>query len=168
MTELSGAAPIGVSEKAIRWTLFCLMAATLPVLYFMFVIAGFLPLIEIARMMREGVWGFKLFNAIHLLVYGTIFYFLAGFIARRLARLSAGRRWAGFGLITAAMVAVSFLPIYGVGHSAYAGVSVYRLFFPPPPFVPEAMTPSLPPQPMLAPQVVPQQRKGPLPAQAPR
>jgi hypothetical protein len=148
--------------------LFGLMAATVPVLYFMFVIAGFLPLIEIARMMREGVWGFKLFNGIHLLVYGTIFYFLARFIARRLAQLSVAAQWTGFVLIAAALVAVSFAPIYGVGHNQYAGTSVYRLLFPPPPFVPSALVPSAPPPPALAPQVVPQQRTAPQPAQAPR
>ena len=102
------------------------MAATVPVLYFMFVIAGFLPLIEIVRLLRQGPWGFQLFNAIHLLVYGTIFYFLARFIARRLVRLELPWRVTGVAAIAAAMVAVSFLPIYGVGHSAYAGAKSTR------------------------------------------
>jgi hypothetical protein len=161
-----------MSARVIQWMLFLLMAATLPVLYFMFVIAGFLPLVEIARMMGEGVWGFKLFNGIHLLVYGAIFYFLARFIARRLARLSVAGQWTGFSVIAAALVAVSFAPIYGVGHNQYAGTSVYRLLFPPPPLVPTAvpapLAPAAPPPAILAPQVVPQQRSAPQPAQAPR
>ena len=99
------------SERVIHWLLFLLMAATLPVLYFMFVIAGFLPLVEIARMMGEGVWGFKLFNGIHLLVYGTIFYFVARFIARRLTRLSGPGQLIGVALISGLLVGVSFLPI---------------------------------------------------------
>lgn len=157
-----------MSARAITWVLLVLMVATLPVLYFMFVIAGFLPLIEIVRLLREGPWGFRLFNGIHLVIYGAIFYLIARLAARWLARLPVAGQVAGVAAIAAVLVAVSFAPIYGVGHNEYAGVSVYRLFFPPPQVVPEALTrPAEPPKPVLAPQVVPQHRAAPQPAQAP-
>jgi len=38
---------LGAASR-IKWVLFCLMVTTVPVLYFMFVIGGFLPLIAIA------------------------------------------------------------------------------------------------------------------------
>jgi len=142
-----------MGERAIRWTLFGVMAATLPVFYFMFVVAGFLPLIEIVRMLREGPWGFRLFNGIHIVLYGAIFYVVAWLVARALSRLPVAGQLVAVALIVGAMVSVAFQPIYGIGHSQPPGTTVYGLFFPPPQVVPQAVTiPSgPPPKPMLAP-----------------
>lgn len=117
-----------MNESAIKWVLFCLMAATVPVLYFMFVVGGFLPLIAIVALMFEGVWGFKLFNAIHLVVYGLLFYWVAKVVSRRLSLLP--RRWKilGFAGISVALVAISLLPVYGVGHNVFQFVNLYRLY----------------------------------------
>jgi hypothetical protein len=111
----------------IKWLLFCLMVTTVPVLYFMFVIGGYLPLVAIAAMSFRGMWGFVFFNVVHLLAYGSLFYWIAKVISRRLALLSQTWRLVGFGGTSAALLAVSFLPIYGVGHHQYHAVNLYRL-----------------------------------------
>jgi len=116
-----------VSENTIKWILFGLMGATVPVLYFMFVIGGFLPLIAIVAMSFTGTWGFALFNAIHVLIYGAAFYWIARVVSKKLAMLP--RRWKvlGFATVSMALAAISFLPLYGVGHHEYQPVSLYRL-----------------------------------------
>jgi hypothetical protein len=117
-----------VSETVMKWGLFCLMAATVPVLYYMFVIGGFLPLIAIVAFSFRGVWGFVLFNAVHLLIYGALFYWVAAIVSRRLALLPRTLRFVGFASLSIALVAISFLPVYGVGHHESQSVDLYRLF----------------------------------------
>lgn len=117
-----------MSESAIKWLLFCLMAATLPVIYFMFVIGGFLPLIAIAAISFSGAWGSMLFNVLHLVIYSLLFYWAARFIARRISMLAPQWRIAGLAVISIALAAISFLPIYGVGHHEYRPVNLYRLY----------------------------------------
>jgi hypothetical protein len=117
-----------VRDKHIKWVLFCLMVTTVPVLYYMFVIGGYLPLIAIVAVSFTGVWGFVLFNAVHLLIYGALFYWIAKVISKRLALLSRRWRLAGFAGISTVLVAISFLPVYGAGHHEYQAVNLYRLF----------------------------------------
>ena len=115
-------------DTVIKWVLFGLMASTVPVLYFMFVIGGFLPLIAIVALSFQGVWGFMLFNAVHVLIYGALFYWIAKLISGRLALLPAAWKLIGFAGLSAALFALSFLPLYGVGHHEYQPVDLYRVF----------------------------------------
>jgi hypothetical protein len=103
------------------------MCATVPVLYFMFVIGGFLPLIAIVAMSFTGEWGFVLINAIHVLIFGAAFYWIAKVVSRKIASLPRAWRVPGFVTVSIALVAISFLPLYGVGHNEYQPVSLYRL-----------------------------------------
>ena len=50
----------------IKSAVFFLMATTVLVLYYVFVIGGSLSLIAIVAVSFTGVWGFALFNAVHL------------------------------------------------------------------------------------------------------
>ena len=117
-----------MAERLIKWVLFCLMACTVPVLYYMFVVGGFLPLIAIVALSFRGVWGFVLFNAIHVLIYGALFYWIARFIAQRLVSLSYGRRIAIFAAVSVALIAIAFLPVYGIGHHESQSMNLYQLF----------------------------------------
>ncbi len=118
-----------LTENTIKWALFLAMAATIPVLYFMFVVAGFLPLIAVAYVfLSDGVWGSKLFTALHLLAYGSVFYWMATALARHIAKLSTRLKVLGLAGILLALATVSTLPIYGVGHSEFQSVNLYRLF----------------------------------------
>ena len=116
-----------VNENTIKWILFGLMCATVPVLYFMFVIGGFLPLIAIVAMSFTGTWGFALFNAIHVLIYGAAFYWVVKVVSNKLASLPRAWKILGFATVSLALVSISFLPLYGVGHSEYQPVNLYRL-----------------------------------------
>jgi len=115
-------------EKTMKWVLFCLMAATVPVIYFMFVVGGLLPLIAILAMSFTGVWGFKLFNAVHLAIYAPVFYWIAKIVSRRLSALSQRSKFALFVGISIVLVASSFLPLYSLGHNESQSVNLYRLF----------------------------------------
>lgn len=110
-----------------KWVLFWLMTVTVPVLYSMFVVGGFLPLIAIAAMSVRGVWGFVLFNAVHLLIYGAAFYWVARAISSGLAALSPTWKHVGFAGMSTGLVAIGFFPIYGVGHHAFQAVNLYHL-----------------------------------------
>ena len=110
-----------------KWVLFGLMATTVPVLYYMFVVGGFLPLVAIAAMSFQGVWGFVLFNAVHLLIYGVLFYWVAKLITKGLAVLPRPWRVVGFAGVAAALAAIGFLPVYGIGHHESQSVNLYRL-----------------------------------------
>ena len=126
-----------------RWVLFGAMVATFPAVYFLFVIGGFLPLIYVAWLTRldPSLW---IANLVHLVVWGAIFYGVAWLAAKGLVRLP---QWAGlsvFMVAIAALVWAAAQPIYGVGHSQYAGVSVYRLFIKPEQQRPMAINPTIP------------------------
>jgi hypothetical protein len=132
-----------MGERAIRWVIFGAMVVAFPALYFLFVIAGLLPLIYVAWLTRldPSLW---LPNVVHLVIWGAIFYGFAWLTAKGLARLP---QWAGLSalaLIVAALAWVALQPIYGVGHSQHAGVSAYRLFVKPEQQRPMAITPSAP------------------------
>jgi hypothetical protein len=106
-----------MTERQAKWTIFAVFATVFPCFYFLIVVAGFLPLFFIAiTAFHEGIT-FAV-NALHCIVYGAIFYGLAGAAARALFRLKNPRlRHAVLAviLIGAGMVAMS--PIYGAGHN---------------------------------------------------
>lgn len=104
------------------------MVCTMPVLYFMFVVAGVLPLVAIIRLSFTGEWGFKLFNSLHLLVYGPILYLAAKYLTRWLFSLAPQRRALGVAMALALALLISLLPIYGIGHNRYDPVNLYHLF----------------------------------------
>ena len=114
--------------RATTWLLFVAMAATVPLPYFMFVIAGLLPLVVVLGLMTTGVWGFKLFNAIHLVIYAPLLYMLAWFLARGLGVLPAGVRILVTLACAIAIALLGALPLYGIGHNSYTPVNLYRLF----------------------------------------
>lgn len=132
-----------MGERTMRWVLFSAMVVMFPAVYFLFVIAGLLPLIYVVWLayLDPSLW---MFNAVHVLVWGAIFYGAAWLTAKGLARLP---QWAGLSalaLIIGGLIWGALQPIYGVGHSQYAGVSVYRLFVKPAQQQPMVVTPSLP------------------------
>ena len=94
----------------------------------MFVIGGLLPLSAILYLESTGELGFKLFNMLHLLIYGPLFYLASKLIARWLFRLAPPRRTAGLMAFVVLFVAIGFTPIYGIGHSTYQTANIIGLF----------------------------------------
>jgi len=117
-----------MNQCTTKWVLFAAMVCTMPVLYFMFAVAGVLPLVAVIRLSFTGVWGFKLFNSLHLLVYGPMLYVAAKFLTRWIFSLSPQRRALGIAVALALALLISLLPIYGIGHSQYDPVNLYQLF----------------------------------------
>lgn len=132
-----------MGERTMRWLLFGAMVLTVPAVYFLFVVAGLLPLVYVAWLTRldPSLW---LPNVIHLLIWGAIFYGVAWLAAKGLARAPLAVRIFAVLLLVGGLVWVALQPIYGVGHSQYAGVSLYRLFVKPEQQRPMAITPSAP------------------------
>jgi hypothetical protein len=76
----------------------------------------------------DNFGGLRVFDAVHLVVYAPLFYWAAKIISRRLSSLSRRWKFVGFVGISVAIAALSFLPLYGLGHSEYQAVGLYRLF----------------------------------------
>lgn len=119
-----------MSRQVTQWLLFAALFCTVPVVYFMFVIAGLLPLVAILRLCFSGTWGFIIFNLVHLVIYGPMLFLAARYLTHLVFRLAPPARLAAIAVILALAVAVSLQPLYGVGHGDYAPRTLYRLFEP--------------------------------------
>lgn len=107
------------------------MVNTVPVLYYMFVIGGFLPLIAIVALSFlsfTGAWGFVFFNLVHILIYGALLYWIAKVVSKQLARLSHKWKIVSVACISTALCGISLLPVYSAGHHESQAVNLYRLF----------------------------------------
>lgn len=116
-----------MSESKIKWLLFFTMAATVPVLYYLFVVGGFLPLlmILISTLLAPNAF---LFHSVHILIYGPIFYFIAAVVAKKLFRLAPKQRELGLVGTIAVFLGIGFLPIYGAGHGSIEPANLYSLY----------------------------------------
>jgi hypothetical protein len=117
-----------MTPSATKWLLFAAMFCAVPVPYYMFVIAGLLPLIAIFRMSVDFASGARLFDMLHLAVYGTLFYLAARYLTHWLFSRPPRVRILGVSVALALAVLISLLPIYGVGHGNYSPVNLYALF----------------------------------------
>jgi hypothetical protein len=119
----------GVITKHVIWTLFCLAFLTFPALFFMFVVGGLLPLYAVAGMLlMVPDTGVKMLSAAHLAVYLPLFFLVSWLASKGLCLLPRFLTYLGFAFLCGLLIAVSFLEIYGVGHSPYAGSNAYRVF----------------------------------------
>jgi len=100
-----------LSERKIRWILFATMSLTVPVIWFLLMTGGFVPLASIvAAGFQNGIYA--LAAVVHLLVYCPIFYFLARAMARRLVVWPDRARSAGVIGWCVVMLGLTQLPIY--------------------------------------------------------
>jgi hypothetical protein len=111
-----------------KWLLFAAMFCAVPVPYFMFVAAGLLPLVAVARVSAKFESGARLFDMLHLVVYGTLFYLAARYLTHWLFSRPPRVRMLGVAVALALAVLISLLPVYGVGHGNYSPVNLYALF----------------------------------------
>lgn len=120
----------GIGERALSWILFAAMAVAVPVIYWLVVVGGFVPLLVIAIVTVRNLSLDMLLaiNAAHLLVFGTIFYVMARWISKRLTRLEPRRRNRMAAAIVAAMAILGLAPIYGAGHASIDWINLYQLY----------------------------------------
>jgi hypothetical protein len=120
----------------IRWILFVAMAFTVPVLWFLLVAVGFIPLIGIAFSFFSGLPKLEVFllagNGINLVVWGIFLYYVAGVVARKIEKAPAKWRLPIVGVVLLALGVLPFLPIYGVGDcggGSKNSLNLYQLLF---------------------------------------
>lgn len=121
---------LGMQTRCIRWLIFLGLAAFLPLVYYIAVIGGFLPyggivLITIRNISNSSL---LLFGVFHLVPYGLMLYWLAGFIARVIARRAAGHVWLAATLVLLFLAGVGAMPIFGVAHGDIHWASAYELY----------------------------------------
>jgi len=113
---------MALSERAIKWLLFTAMFLTVPVLYFMFVIGGFVPLWTILVLTLVAPLSF-----VHVMLYAPVFYLVSILLAKGLMRMPNSQRTIAFVTICALLIGVTFLPIYGVSHGKPQYQTLYRM-----------------------------------------
>ena len=106
------------------------MCALVPVFYFMFVVAGFLPLLAVFAIAFNniGSWTLLLISAIHCVIYAAIFYFASSSISHRLRELSPSQRNKRLSMIIGSLLLVGVLPIYGGGHGRFQWKNAYQIY----------------------------------------
>jgi hypothetical protein len=119
-----------MTRRAIRWSLLLPMAAFVPLLFYMFVVGGFLPYTAILVFTLRNLSNHSLllFNAVHLIVYGLLLYLAAGSIARLICRLPERRRLVIAGLIVLILAFVGFQPIFGAGHGSFEFKNAFQIY----------------------------------------
>lgn len=117
-----------MTPSATKWLLFAAMFCAVPVPYYMFVVAGLLPLVAVLFVSVNFASGVRLFDMLHLAVYGTLLYLAARYLTRWLFLRPPRVRGIGVAVALALAVLISLLPVYGVGHGNYSPVNLYVLF----------------------------------------
>ena len=114
----------------IRWLIFLGLAAFVPLFYYLAVVGGFIPyggiLLVGLRHLSDST--FRMFNLIHLAIYGILLYWLAGLIARVLIKFPGKRAWIATACVLLLLAGIGALPIYGVAHGHIRWVNVYVLY----------------------------------------
>jgi len=110
-----------------QWALFAAMAATVPLLFFAFVVGGFLPLLIIALTLADPA--VLLLGGIHLAVYIPILFLTSRLVAKFvLARPEHQQRYILGGLI-GALLLLGLAPLYGASHGQIAFRNVYQIYW---------------------------------------
>lgn len=114
-------------RKLMRWLLVASLAVFLPLFYYGGIIGGVLTYAAIA-ILTARVPGLLMLNAPQLVIYGFLLYLLAGWLARRIERLSPRQQSMAVVVIIATLVGVGILPIFGAAHGSIQFTDVYSLY----------------------------------------
>ena len=118
-----------MSAPTTKWILFFSMCAIVPVFYFMFVVAGFLPLLAVFLIaLNNGSWAVILISAVHCVIYAALFYFVSSAGSHRLGRLSPSQRNKKLSVILGSLLLIGALPIYGGGHGRFEWRNAYQIY----------------------------------------
>ncbi|WP_299793738.1 hypothetical protein [Ramlibacter sp.] len=115
-----------MNRSFVKWLVFVLLCCVVPVLFYGFVIGGFVsPLVIMVWLFRHLATGFGALYAIHLLVYLPVLYRVASFLSKKMVNSRFGA--SALALFCGAAVLVSFLPMYGVAHSVTRTYNLYQM-----------------------------------------
>jgi len=116
--------------RTMQWTLFAAMAATVPLLFFAFVVGGFLPLLFIAlAVITSPDYMWWLLGGIHLAVYSPILFLTSRLIAKfLLGRPERQQRYLVGGLV-GALLLLGLVPLYGASHGSVTFRNAYQMYW---------------------------------------
>ena len=107
-----------------RWTLFIAMAMFVPLYFYLFVIAGFLPY---AAVLGWTLFDFNVVYGAHAILYGLVLYGVASGIAFLVCKLPRTARLP----VTVVLVLLSAwagtVPIFGIDHGSKPHCRAYEM-----------------------------------------
>lgn len=114
----------------VRLVLFIGLAAFVPLVYYLAVVGGLLPL---GAMLVIAIRNFPeptmlWFSAIHLVIYGALLYWLAGLLAHLLLKIAGERVWPATAVVLLLLAGVGALPVFGIAHGHIRWVNAYALY----------------------------------------
>ncbi len=113
-----------------QWTLFATMACTVPLLFFAFVVGGFLPLLFLALAVLQSpdsMWW--LLGGIHLAVYSPILFLTSRLIAKLIFGRPEHQQRYLFGGLVGGLLLLGLVPLYGASHGSIAFRNVYQIYW---------------------------------------
>ena len=108
------------------WVLFVAMAATVPLLFFAFVVGGFLPLLVIAFALTDTA--VLLLVGIHLAVYAPILFLISWWGAKSISRRPEHQHRYILGGLVGALLLLGFVPMYGISHGSIKFRNAYEIY----------------------------------------
>jgi hypothetical protein len=117
-----------MTRRALKWFVFAMLVMTVPVLFFLFSVAGFFPVVGIIAICAAGKdLALAAFGIVHVAVYGALFYGIAFAVSKLCGRMSERIRLGLAAIIGIALVWVTFQPWYGWGGDGTS--RFYSLYF---------------------------------------
>jgi hypothetical protein len=112
-----------MTQNALKWFVFAMLVATAPVIFYLFMWVGFLPVAGIiAISATAGDFLLAIVGLLHVALFGFVFYGLAVSISRACAGASERMRLGVAAIIAILLGVVTLQPWYGTGdgfHSLY-------------------------------------------------
>ncbi len=119
-----------MQRAGIRNLLFLGMFAVVPVFYYLGVIGGLVPLGIIlgTTILHANDSGFLLSGAIHMALYGLVFFWLAHWMALLIVRCAGRHSTAATIAVLLLLAGLAQLPIYGAAHGQVHWKNAYHIY----------------------------------------
>jgi hypothetical protein len=112
-----------MTQNALKWFIFAMLVATVPVIFYLFMWVGFLPVAGIiAISATAGDFLLAIVGLLHIALFGGVFYGISVLVSRTCAGASERVRLGVAAIIGIALGVVTLQPWYGSGdgfHSLY-------------------------------------------------
>lgn len=114
---------VRMTQRALKWFIFAMLAATVPVIFYAFMWVGFLPVAGIiAISATAGDFLLAILGLVHVAIFGGVFYGISVLVSRACAGASGHVRLSVAAIIGIVLGVVTLQPWYSAGdgfHSLY-------------------------------------------------
>ena len=119
-----------MQTKTVRGLLFVGLAAFVPLFFYLAVVGGFLPLAAIAVLAARNLGDASVLwlCLIHLAIYGTLLYGLAGLLTQLLYRVAARHVCLATVSLLVLLCGLGSMPVFGVAHGQIKWQSAYAIY----------------------------------------